>query len=106
MTNLIGKTITWTWTEGAFKGGKYEVILHNDGKIHWKGLEGVEKDQEAMDKEYKVIKAGENIYTLSWLESIGWTVTVTLNIEENKAYGFVSNHKEWYPLSGVIESIK
>ena len=78
----------------------------SNGKIHWKGLEGAEKGQEATDKEYRVIKVSENVHTLSWLESIGWTVTVTLNLKENTAYGFISNDKEWHSLSGIINNIQ
>ncbi len=106
MTDLKGKTITWQWTKGAFKGGKYQVVLLTNGKIHWKGLEGAEKGQEAIDKEYRVVKVSENVHTFSWLESGGWTVTVTLNLRENTAFGFVSNKNEWYPLSGIIAEIR
>ena len=106
MIDLKGKTITWTWAEGAFKGGKYQATLLTNGKIHWKGLEGAEKGQEAIDKEYSVVKVSEDVHVLSWLESVGWTVTVTINLKENTAFGFVSNKNEWYPLAGAVESIK
>ncbi|WP_298902593.1 phenolic acid decarboxylase [uncultured Psychroserpens sp.] len=103
---LKGKTITWTWTKGTFKDGKYEISLLTNGHIHWKGLEGAEKGQEVIDKEYCVLEVNEDVCTLSWLESIGWTVTVTLNLKENRVYGFVSNDREWHPLIGVIDSIQ
>ncbi|MDC1162316.1 phenolic acid decarboxylase [Tenacibaculum sp.] len=103
--SLVGKTIIWEWIEGAFKGGKYEVSLFNNGSIHWKGLEGAEKGQEATDKQYSIMQISNNVHTLSWLESIGWTVTVTINTKENTAFGFVSNNEQWYPLSGILESI-
>lgn len=102
---LIGKTIIWEWCEGTFKGGKYEVSLFTDGKIYWKGHEGAEKGQEANEKEYSIMKVSENIHTLSWLEKIGWTVTLTFNLKENTVFGFTSNSKEWHPLSGIIDSL-
>ncbi len=103
---LKGKTITWTWTKGTFKGGKDQVSLLTNGSIFCKGIAGQEKDQEVKGEEYQIIKISENVHTLSWQESNGWTVTVTLNLDENRAYGFVSNNREWHPLSGVINMIQ
>jgi phenolic acid decarboxylase len=103
---LKGKTITWTWTKGAFKGGKYEVSLLTDNTILSKGLEGAEKGQEVRNEEYQIIKISEDVHTISWLERIGWTITVTLNLKDNKAYGFVSNNREWHPLLGIIDTIQ
>ncbi|MDC1162317.1 phenolic acid decarboxylase [Tenacibaculum sp.] len=106
ITSLKGKTITWLWTEGAFKGGKYEVSLLNDGKLHWKGLEGGEKGKDGIEKAYKTMKVADNIFTVSWLETVGYTVTVTVNLNKKKTYGIVSNEKEWYPLKGNVLTIK
>lgn len=103
---LVGKTIIWSWTEGAFAGDKYELTFFTDGRIHWKGLKGSEKGKEGTDKEYRIVEVNNDIHMLSWLEEVGYTVTATLNLKENTIFGFVSNEKEWYPLIGVIHSIK
>lgn len=98
--SLIGKTITLEWTEGD--NSIYEVVLLDDTKVHWKALEGYEKGDEATEKEYSLKKVSENIYLLSWLEAVGYTITVTLNFNENTVVGIISNEKEWYPKIGIF----
>lgn len=98
--SLIGKTITLEWTKGD--KAIYEVVLLDETKVHWKAIEGYEKGQEATEKEYNLEKVSENIYLLSWLEAVGYTITVTLNFNDNTVVGIISNDKEWYPKTGVL----
>ena len=106
METIKGKTITWEWTKGAFKGGIYKNTFHKDGRVHWRGIAGAEAGKDGIEKEYSEMNVAENVFSISWLESIGYTVTVTLNFNNNTIYGIASNEKEWYPLSGVIKGVE
>lgn len=35
-----------------------------------------------------------------------YTLTVALNFETGRLYGFASNDKEWYPVSGTLEEVE
>jgi hypothetical protein len=36
----------------------------------------------------------------------GYTLTVAMNFETKRIYGFASNEKEWHPVSGTMEAVK
>ncbi len=100
-----GKKVCWHWLEGEYAGAKYENTFHTDGTITWLGIEGGEKGLTDTESAYQEFLITEDIYMLSWHESNGTTVTVTLNIKNNTIYGIVCDGESWVPLKGVIEEI-
>ena len=91
------KSATYTWYEGAFKGGQYKLTLMEDA-VHWVGLEGGEKGQSGTETHHVNLAPG--LYLISWLESVGYTVTVILDTNNNQITGVVSKEKKFYPLAG------
>ena len=99
------ESVTYTWKQGAFSGGKYKLTLL-DGKVQWHGLQGPEKGMSAIENKTAFIKLTPDQYLITWLEKVGYTVTVIINTGSNKVTGIVSNAKEHYVLAGQIDTIQ
>jgi hypothetical protein len=44
------------------------------------------------------------VHLVSYLSESGYTLTVLVNTHNRQLHGFASNEKEWYPLTGSLES--
>ncbi|WP_286267130.1 MoaF-related domain-containing protein [Thalassotalea atypica] len=99
-------SVTYTWTEGAFKGGKYKLDILGEKKLKWEGLAGPEKDMSAIEEKVSIIKLDDNRTLITWLEAVGYTVTVIVNTKSGDVHGVVSNQKEHYMLVGKTDKLK
>jgi hypothetical protein len=90
---IRGRTIRLTWTEGPTKGKTHEHVFHADGTVEW-GKERVR---------YSAMRAGGEVWAMSYLSLSGYTLTVALNFGDRTMVGFASNEKEWHPLRGTFE---
>ena len=45
------------------------------------------------------------VHLVSYLSDSGYTLTVAMNLETGRIYGFASNDKEWHPVSGRLEIV-
>ena len=91
---IRGKTIRLTWTEGPTKGKTHEHVFHEDGTVEWGSKERVP---------YRAMKAGDEVYLLSYLAGSGYTLTVALAFRDRTMVGFASSDKDWHPLRGTFE---
>jgi hypothetical protein len=90
---IRGRTIRLTWTEGPTKGKTHEHVFHQDGTVEW-GKERVP---------YRAMRAGEEVWVMSYLSLSGYTLTVALNFRDRTMVGFASSDKDWHPLRGTFE---
>lgn len=97
-----GTTLKYVWTEGAFKDGEYQVDLLEGGKLRWEGLAGAEKGDSAVEESYFTTKLADDVYLLSWLEGIGYTVSLMVDVKAKEVTGIASNNEEHYPLKGSL----
>lgn len=97
-----GTVLKYIWNEGAFKGGEYRVDLLEDGKLRWEGLAGAEKGESAVEDSYYTTRLADDVYLLSWLEGIGYTVSLVIDVKANEVTGIASNNTEHYPLKGSL----
>ena len=101
------KSATYTWYEGAFKGGQYKLTLMEDA-VRWVGLEGGEKGQSGTETQTQThhVNLAPGPYLISWLESVGYAVTVIFDPNNNQVTGVVSNEKGFYPLAGTLDALE
>ncbi len=90
---IRGHTIRLTWTDGPTKGKTHEHVFGKDGKVSW-GQERVP---------YGAMKAGDDVYLMSYLSASGYTLTVALNFRDRTQVGFASSAEEWHPVKGTFE---
>lgn len=101
-----GKAARWSWHEGAYAGARYRITFNADGTLTWLGVAGGEAGDSATEKAYSAQEIAPNFYLVSWHETNGTTVSVTLDTVNNNIWGIVSDNDTWIQLAGEIEEIK
>jgi molybdenum cofactor biosynthesis MoaF-like protein len=105
-TSLQGRTLLWTFDEGPTAGSTYEHTFEPDGSVVFRKMDGAEKGKPTREKKYASFEVAPGTHLVSYLGASGYTLTVALNFDTRRLYGFASNDKEWYPVSGTVESVK
>jgi hypothetical protein len=120
-TEISGKTMRWTWTEGPTKGATHEHVFHEDGTVEWRAVESGaqaprakapakrklagKRPAEAKPR-YAAMRLAPGLYLVSYLASSGYTLTVALDFGLREIQGIASAAKEWYPVRGTFEVVK
>lgn len=106
-TGLSGRTFKWTFEEGPTAGGSYEHTFEPDGSVSFRKVDGASKEGKATrEKKYASFEVAPEVHLVSYLAAeSGYTLTVAMNFETGRIYGFASNEKEWHPVSGKLEEI-
>lgn len=105
-TSLIGQTLRWKFEEGPTAGGTYEHTFEPDGSVRFTKVDGAATGKPANAKKYASFEVAPAVHLVSYLGDAGYTLTVAVNFDTGKLYGFASNEKEWYPVSGTSEVVK
>lgn len=103
---INGKTLRWIWQEGMYGGNSYEAHFQQDGHVSWKITAGPDAGNTATANVYNVQQVANDVFVVSWLQTDGYTVSITINMTTKKIYGAVSARDEWYPVSGTLEGIE
>lgn len=106
MDSLTGKTIKWTFVDGPMPGTTFEHTFASDGSVTWRFADGPQEGASGHEKSYGAAKVSETTMAISYLAASGYTLTVVLNPENGRMFGFASNNKEWYALKGTFEFAK
>jgi hypothetical protein len=104
--SLRGQTLLWKFAEGPTAGAAYEHTFDKDGSVAFRTVDGSKKGKLTREKEYASFEVAPQVHLVSYLGESGYTLTVALNFKTEKLYGFASNDKEWYPVSGTFEAVK
>ena len=102
---LPGKIIRWTFTDGPM-ATSFEHEFRDDGTLVWRILDGPMKGGSGEEKKYEAFRVSEDVYAVSYLAASGHTLTVVLNMNDKRMFGFGSNDKEWFALNGTVDSVQ
>jgi hypothetical protein len=107
-TSLSGRTFRWTFEEGPTAGGTYEHTFEEDGSVAFRklGSTGDKEGKPTREKKYASFEVAPEVLLVSYLAESGYTLTVAMNFETGRIYGFASNDKEWHPVSGRLEIVE
>ena len=105
MTELPGRVIRWTFTDGPLPAA-FEHEFRDDGTLTWRILDGPMQGGSGEEKRYGAVRVSDDVYVVSYLAASGHTLTVALNLKEKRAYAFASNDKEWMELNGTLDAIQ
>lgn len=105
-TSLSGRTLRWTFEDGPTAGGTYEHTFDPDGSVSFRKVDGSAEGEAKREKKYASFEVAPEVQLVSYLAESGYTLTVALNFETGRLYGFASNDKEWYPVSGRVEEVE
>ena len=105
-TSLSGRTFRWKFENGPTAGATYEHTFEPDGSVVFRKVEGgTASGKGTREKKYASFEVAPEVLLVSYLAESGYTLTVALNFETGRLYGFASNDKEWHPVSGTFESM-
>ncbi|MES1242374.1 MAG: MoaF N-terminal domain-containing protein [Acidobacteriota bacterium] len=104
--SLVGRTFRWTFEDGPTAGGTYEHTFDADGSVSFRKLGGDKEGKPTREKKYASFEVAPEVQLVSYLAESGYTLTVAMNLETNRIYGFASNDKEWHPVSGRLEVVE
>jgi hypothetical protein len=110
-TSLAGQTLRWKFEDSPTGKGTYEHTFDADGSVSFSMLDGETKGEKkgkpTRVKKYASFAVAPAVQMVSYLSpESGYTLTVAMNFETHRIYGFASNEKEWHPLSGTMEVVK
>jgi hypothetical protein len=107
--SLAGMTLRWRFDEGPTAGTTYEHTFRPDGRVVWRdvsngGTKSETGARETHGAKYASFEIAPAAHLVSYLSESGYTLTVAVNFETQKCFGVASNQKEWYPLTGTLET--
>ena len=103
MDPLAGRTIKWVFDDGPMAGVNIEHAFHEDGGVTWTLIDGEYKGASAREKAYAAVQVSERVWAVSYLAASGHTLTVVLNLDDGRLYGFGSSEKSWEAMRGRFE---
>lgn len=106
--SLAGRTLRWMIDDGPTAGSTYEHTFEQDGSVVFRKVEnGAANGKGTQVKKYGSFEVSPEVQLVSYLAGeSGYTLTVALNFDSGKLYGFASNDKDWHPVSGTFEAVK
>ena len=105
--SLSGRILRWAFEEGPTAGGTYEHTFEPNGGVMFRKVDGTESGKLTRVDQYASYEVAPEVHLVSYLApESGYTLTVAMNFATKRLYGFASNDKEWYPVSGKLEVVK
>lgn len=104
---LRGRTMRWSFVDGAMKGKTYEHVFANDGTVtyrEWDGKPAAAGGEPGVKYEYA--RVNDDVSVVSYLSSHGYTLTTVLDAKSRTLVGFASNEKELSVHHGTFEEAK
>src|SRR4051794_34535355 len=90
-TSLAGRTIRWTFEGGPTAGGTYEHTFAPDGSVTFSKVDEDGKGgKPASGKKYASFEVAPGVQLVSYLGDAGYTLTVAMNFDTGRLYGFAS----------------
>ena len=106
-TSIKGHTVRWKWTEGPTAGKVYDHTFGADGSVVFREVkDGVPQGNASRARQSGTFALSSDVEIVSYLSDHGFTLTVAMNYDSGKMYGFASNEKQLWPVSGTFEVVK
>ena len=104
MTDPVrGQTIRWVFDDGPTKGKAFEHTFSVDGSVSYK-MAGT--DKTTREDHYEAARINDDIVTVSYLGSSGWTLTCVLDYRTKNVVGVASNDKQMVVQHGHFETLR
>jgi hypothetical protein len=100
--DMSGKTIRWTYADGAMKGKHFEHHFSDDGTVAWKEA-GDEKPSADAHATYHHARITDDVYVFSYLSGHGWTLTTVVDEQAGTVVSVASNEKDLYVQHGSLD---
>jgi hypothetical protein len=101
-TELMGKTIRWTYADGPMKGKGFEHHFTDDGTVSWKEAGGDQPSADSRAK-YEFARISDDVYVFSYLSNHGFTLTTVVDERAGTVVSFASNEKDLIVQHGSLD---
>jgi len=99
---LAGRTLRWTFEGGPTAGKTYEHVF-GDETVTFREVSGSAPKE---GPKYSSFEIAPSTHLVSYLSpESGFTLTIAVNFETGRIYGFASNDKQWFPVYGTNEEV-
>ncbi len=107
--SLAGQTLRWKFDGGPTGDKTYEHTFNRDGTVAYREIpvgpapakRAAQSAGKKPETRYASFEVGPGLHLASYLSG-GYTLTVLVDLNQSKVYGFASAAKEWYPLTGAL----
>lgn len=80
---FVGKHYIYTYDNGW----QYEFYIKNEHRIEYRVHSGIVGGRWVKDQEAHVVRIGDGVFKVSWVEPTGTCVSVTVNLAERRVHG-------------------
>jgi hypothetical protein len=103
-SDVRGKTLRFTWTDGPTQGATHEHVFHEDGTVEWHSAAAGTKQDRPERVRFADERVAEGVRLASYLSRSGYTLTLVLNFQRRSIAGVASNDSQWMPVHGTLEA--
>ena len=101
---IRGKTIRWTFTDGAMANKTFEHSFDDKGSVTFRSTDGNANGKASEKKKYEMAQVSANVCAISYMSN-GYTLTVVLDFQTGKLSAFSSNEKELALQHGMFQDV-
>lgn len=103
-----GRTLRWTYDDGAMAGMTFEHSFRADGTVRWSQIPpppvadgaGASDDNNAP---YKAHVVNDDVYVISYLSKAGYTLTTVVDTKTGAIVSFASNETHLSKQGGRLD---
>lgn len=86
-------------------GKSFDHTFRRDGGVSFREVGSDPNAKPGMADQYQVASLGQDVHTVSYLSSSGFTLTVVLDFRSKKLVAFASNEKSLTMQHGTFEPL-
>lgn len=102
---ITGHALRWKFADGPMAGKSFDHTFSRNGNVAFREVGGDPNAKPGVAEQYHVASLGQDVHTVSYLSSSGYTLTVVLDYKTHKLVAFASNEKSLTMQQGTFECL-
>jgi hypothetical protein len=91
--HLAGKTLHWSYEDGAVGGKTYQHAFGTDGSVTWSEGDAPATPGGDSTAKYEYEHVNNDVYVVSYLSKSGYALTTVVDTKSGRIVSFASNEK-------------
>lgn len=100
---ITGHSLRLKFSDGPMAGKSFDHTFSRNGNVMFLEVGGDPNAKPGNAEQYQVASIGQDVHTVSYLSSSGYTLTVILDYRTLKLVAFASNEKSLTMQQGTFE---
>jgi hypothetical protein len=102
---ITGHSLRWKFNDGPMAGKSFDHVFSRNGNVAFSEVGGDATAKAGNADRYVVASLGQDVHTVSYLTSSGYTLTVVLDFRSLKLVAFASNERSLTMQQGTFEPL-